>query len=99
MQLIKYLPFQFQANYSSAKLGLVGLSSTLSQEGAKYNIHSNVIVPMAASRMTKGIIPDEMFDQLSPDHIAPVVAWMCHEECQVSAVEKAKQSNLFLCHF
>ena len=78
--------FQFQANYSSAKLGLVGLSSTLSQEGAKYNIHSNVIVPMAASRMTKGIIPDEMFDQLSPDHIAPVVAWMCHEDCQVSVV-------------
>ena len=73
-----------QANYSAAKLGLVGLSSTLSQEGAKYNIHSNVIVPMAASRMTEGIIPAEMLEQLAPDHIAPVVAWLCHEDCPAS---------------
>ena len=73
-----------QANYSAAKLGLVGLSSTLSQEGAKYNIHSNVIVPMAASRMTEGIIPAEMLEQLAPEHIAPVVAWLCHEDCPAS---------------
>lgn len=54
-----------QANYSAAKLGLVGLANTMAIEGEKNNIHCNVIVPTAASRMTQGILPDLLFDQLS----------------------------------
>nr|CAD7452951.1 unnamed protein product [Timema tahoe] len=70
-----------QANYAAAKIGVVGLSSTLAIEGRKNNIHCNAIVPTAASRMTEDILPPDFFAELKPELIAPVVVWLCHESC------------------
>jgi len=36
-----------QANYSAAKMGLVGFTKTLAREGAKYNIKANAIAPVS----------------------------------------------------
>lgn len=71
-----------QANYSAAKMALVGLTNTVAIEGAKNNIYCNVIVPTAASRLTEDILPPELFTELKPELIAPVVAYLCHESCQ-----------------
>jgi len=71
-----------QANYSAAKMGLVGLANTVAIEGARNNVLCNVIVPTAASRMTEGILPDILFNELKPKLIAPVVAYLCHESCE-----------------
>jgi len=69
-----------QANYGAAKLGLVGLINTLAHEGAKYNIKSNAVAPLAATRMTEDIMPKEILDKLTPNYVAPVVAYLCTEE-------------------
>ncbi|OBF27628.1 SDR family oxidoreductase [Mycobacterium sp. ACS4331] len=69
-----------QANYGAAKLGLVGLINTLAQEGAKYDIKANAVAPIAATRMTEDILPPEVLKNLTPEYVAPVVAYLCTEE-------------------
>jgi 3-hydroxyacyl-CoA dehydrogenase/3a,7a,12a-trihydroxy-5b-cholest-24-enoyl-CoA hydratase len=69
-----------QANYSAAKLGIVGLCKTLSQEGGKYNIKCNVISPIAKSRMTETIMPPNLLEKLLPDFVSPLVAYLSSED-------------------
>jgi len=75
-----------QSNYASAKMGLIGLTNVLKLEGAKYNIKTNVIVPVAASRLTEDVLPPEFFEKMKPDYITPAVLYMCSEECQDSGM-------------
>lgn len=69
-----------QTNYGAAKLGLVGFMNTLKIEGAKNNIHTNAIAPVAITRMTEGIIPEAAHDQLGPEHVTPAVVYLCTED-------------------
>ena len=67
-----------QSNYGAAKAGLIGLSNVLAVEGAKNNILSNVIFPVAKTRMTEELL-GAFSDVLAPEFVTPMVTFLCSE--------------------
>ena len=69
-----------QSNYGAAKLGLVGFMNTLRFEGAKYNVFTNSIAPIAATRMTLELPGfEDSSDRLAPELVTPAVVFLCSE--------------------
>jgi 3-hydroxy-3-methylglutaryl CoA synthase/NAD(P)-dependent dehydrogenase (short-subunit alcohol dehydrogenase family)/putative sterol carrier protein len=73
-----------QANYSAAKMGLIGMMNTLELEGEKSNIKVNTIAPVAATQMTDGLMPEDLFAKTKPECVAPMVLFLCSDKCPVS---------------
>ena len=70
-----------QANYGAAKLGLVGFMNTLRFEGAKYNVFTNAIAPIAATRMTVELPGfEDSAEKLAPERVTPAVVYLCSEK-------------------
>jgi NAD(P)-dependent dehydrogenase (short-subunit alcohol dehydrogenase family) len=69
-----------QTNYSAAKMGLVGLSNTLAVEGARSGILSNVIMPVAKTRMTEDLLGD-FAAYLAPELVTPMVTYLASDAC------------------
>ena len=95
-----------QANYSAAKLGIVGLSKSIALDMARYNVRSNCIAPFAWSRMI-GSIPTETPEQkarvekmkvMETAKIAPLAVYLASESAKdVSGQIFAVRANeLFL---
>jgi NAD(P)-dependent dehydrogenase (short-subunit alcohol dehydrogenase family) len=72
-----------QANYGVAKAGIIGLSNVVALEGAAEGVKCNVIVPAAVTRMAEGL-DTKAYPPMSPEMVAPVVAWLAHESCSIS---------------
>jgi NAD(P)-dependent dehydrogenase (short-subunit alcohol dehydrogenase family) len=68
-----------QANYSSAKMALLGLTNTLAKEGEKNNVFVNCVVPVAKSKMTENLLSPEVLSLLEPSQVAPIVTLLVHE--------------------
>jgi len=68
-----------QANYGAAKMALAGLMQTLSIEGEKHNIRVNALAPTAATRMTEGLMPEQVLKALEPSAVVPAMLVMASE--------------------
>ena len=68
--------------YATAKGGVIGLTRSLSTAGARHGIKVNVIAPAAVTRMA-GPATDET-PPMPPEHVAPMVAFLAHEDCPVT---------------
>jgi NAD(P)-dependent dehydrogenase (short-subunit alcohol dehydrogenase family) len=79
-----------QANYASAKMGMVGLSKSIALDMAKYNVRSNCVVPFAWSRMMGAVPADadgaadrawwmEKLKTLTPDTVAPLIVFLASD--------------------
>lgn len=69
-----------QSNYGAAKMGLVGFMNTLCLEGAKYGINVNCLAPMAATRMTEGLLPEEALKLSTPESVTAGLLTLCDME-------------------
>jgi NAD(P)-dependent dehydrogenase (short-subunit alcohol dehydrogenase family) len=74
-------------SYATAKAGVIGMTRSLNGAGRKLGIKINCIAPAAMTRMA-GQADDTpevpSTDPMAPDLVAPMVAFLAHEDCPVS---------------
>ncbi len=82
-----------QANYGAAKLAQVGLMHTLKIEGAKNNIHTNTVAPVAATRMTENLMPEEALAKLGPELVTPAAVFLVSQDAPNGVIIQAQGGN------
>jgi NAD(P)-dependent dehydrogenase (short-subunit alcohol dehydrogenase family) len=70
-------------NYAVSKAGMIGLCNVAALEGAAEGVKCNIIVPGALTRMAEGL-DTSAYPPMSPELVAPVVGWLCHESCSIT---------------
>jgi len=69
-------------SYAAAKAAVIGLTRSLSTAGAARGIKVNVIAPAAVTRMAGGSA--DAAPPMPPELVAPMAAFLAHEDCPVS---------------
>lgn len=68
-------------SYAAAKGAVVGLARSLATAGTEHGIKVNLIAPAAMTRMAG---PGQASPEMSPDLVAPMAAFLAHEDCPVT---------------
>jgi multifunctional beta-oxidation protein len=69
-----------QANYSSAKGAIIGLTKVMAREGLEHNIHANCVGPYAFTNMLKQYMGEEMGAPLAPEWVAALSVLLVSDE-------------------
>ena len=78
--------------FKKHKGAVVGLTRSLTTAGAAHGIKVNLIAPAATTRMS----PDaSAAPQLHPEDVAPMVAFLAHEDCPVTGEMYAAGAGRF----
>lgn len=75
-----------QANYSAAKMALVGLMQTLALEGERSGIRVNCLAPSAATQMTENLYSEDDLKGLSSDLVSPGVVALAAQDAPTRMV-------------
>ncbi len=70
-----------QANYASAKAGIIGLSRSAALGMMKYGVTSNIIAPVARTRMSANV-PGDLAENGDAEDVAPMVAYLCSDQAK-----------------
>ncbi len=70
--------------YGAAKTGMLGLMNCVKMDCKNKGVHINTVVPSADTRMSKGLVKDEIARNMAPRLVAPIVAWFASERCTQS---------------
>ena len=78
-----------QTNYGSAKMAMIGLMNTLKIEGQNKNVFTNSITPVAYTRMTESLIPEDFGKNLQSEYITPAVIYLAGEDAPNGTIMSA----------
>lgn len=95
-----------QANYSAAKLGIVGLSKSIALDMHNFGVRSNCISPFAWSRMISSIKVDSpeqkervaRLQQMTPAKIAPLAVYLLSDRAAnvTGQIFSVRNNEIFL---
>ena len=85
-----------QTNYGAAKMGQVGLMNSMKIEGAKNNIHTNSIAPVAATRMTENLMPEAVLEKIGPELVTPGAIFLVSEDAPNGVILQAQGGQFSL---
>jgi len=95
-----------QANYAAAKMGVVGLSTSIALDMQRFGVRSNCIAPFAWSRMIATIPTDtpeqqervERMKQMTPEKVAPMAVFLCSDAAKdvTGQIFGVRKNEIFL---